>query len=214
MVIEFGSGTGSPVIAAILNAGFSGIIHGYEINPDAAETAVALIEKNHLAGKYVVYNESFFDSIGIPKSDYLIANPPYLPCDDAERLTLPYLSGGSEGIDISKRLLSSGYKNVFLEVSSYSNPAALIGHARSLGYKIADFQITQMPFGVYSRQDIVQQRIHEMREAGKAFFTNNCYLVGSAFFTKASAGEPDLSDEFMSCLTSLGRANAAPSPLP
>lgn len=211
-VIEFGSGTGSPVIAAILNSGFSGCVHGYEISPDAAEAATQAIEQNGLGRNYVVYNESFFDSIGIPQSDYLIANPPYVPSDNSELLTLPGLHGGSEGNDISKKLLSSGYKNVFLEVSSYSNPVGLINHALSLGYKMTDFQVTQMPFGIYSRQDIVQERINEMREAGKAFFSDRCYLVGSAFFTKNLTSEPDLSQEFLACLTSLGRTKISPAP--
>jgi len=204
-VIEFGSGTGEPVISAILNSKFSGTVHGYEINPEASETADRLIAEYGLAKRYVVHNISFFETHRIPPSDYLIANPPYLPCEDRNLLTLPDLCGGKEGNDITKQLLSSGYQNVFLEVSSYSNPVAVIDHALSLGYKISDFQITQMPFGVYSRQDIVQKRIHEMREAGKAFFTDNCYLVGSAFFTKAADNETDLSSEFLASLISLGR---------
>lgn len=97
----------------------------------------------------------------------------------------------------------SAYAQVFLEVSSYSNPAALVEHAVKLGYKIVDFQVTQMALGVYSRQDLVLRQLQKMKSAGKAFFTENCYLVGSAFFTKTAAGEQDLSAEFLACLTAL-----------
>jgi hypothetical protein len=211
-IIEFGSGTGEPVISAIINSHFSGTIHGYEINPEAVETAGLLIEKYGLTRQYMIHNASFFDDAPKPQSDYLIANPPYIPCDDGAMLILPGLCGGPEGNDVSKRLLSVGYLNVFLEVSSYSNPGGLLEHAKTLGYKISDFQITQLPFGNYSRQDIVQKRIHEMSEAGKAFFSNNSYLVGSAFFTKSQDAQPDLSVEFLACLTALRSAHKTPHP--
>ena len=133
-VIEFGSGTGSPVITAILNSDFWGTVHGYEISRDAVETAIQLIEDNGLSRQYIIHNESFFECRDIPKADYLIANPPYVPCDNRELLLLPALCGGSEGNNVSKRLLSFGYNTVFLEVSSYSNPIGLVEHARSLGY--------------------------------------------------------------------------------
>lgn len=204
-IIEFGSGTGSPVVSAIINSNFLGVVHGWEINPDAAEEADELIERFGLSRQYIIHNMSYFESQRIPEADYLIANPPYLPCEDGTLLTLPGLWGGVDGNDVSKKLLSCGYENVFLEVSSYSNPVDLIGHALNLGYKIADFQITQMPFGVYSRQDIVQKRIQEMKSSGKAFFSSKCYLVGSAFFTKIVDENQDLSQDFLTCLTSLGR---------
>jgi hypothetical protein len=202
-IIEFGSGTGEAVVSAILNSHFAGTIHGYEINPEAVDTAERLIEECGLAKQYIIHNASFFNA-RIPQSDYLIANPPYIPCEDGSDLILPGLCGGAEGNDVSKRLLSYGCRNVFLEVSSYSNPRGLVHHATLLDYKISDFQITQLPFGNYSRQDIVQKRIHEMREAGKAFFSENCYLVGSAFFAKEQDDTPDLSAEFLSCLTAMG----------
>ena len=210
-IVEFGSGTGEAVISAILNSGFSGIVHGYEINPEASGIADHLISQFGMAKQYIVHNISFFETLRKPQADYLIANPPYIPCENRELLILPGLCGGKNGNDVSKNILSSSYENVFLEVSSYSDPIGLIEHAKSLGYKITDFQISRMPFGIYSRQDIVQQRLNQMQGEGKAFYTDNCYLVGSAFFTKADNHEPDLSLEFLTCLTSLGRTKAAPS---
>lgn len=199
-IVEFGSGTGEPVISAILNSKFYGTIYGYEINPESSEKADDLIAKFGLSKQYIVHNTSFFEVANLPQADCLIANPPYIPCDNRDLLTLPNLCGGSEGNDVSKKLLSLDYKNVFLEVSSYSNPIGLVEHALNLGYTITDFQMTQLPFGIYSHQDIVQKRIFEMKQTGKAFFTDNCYLVGSAFFTKTS-DDKDLSSEFLKCIT-------------
>ena len=192
-----------PVISATINSAFLGTVYGYEINSEAVKTANDLIIENGLNKQYFIRNKSFFEAHNMPSSNWLIANPPYLPCEDRKLLTLPDLCGGNEGNDLSKRLLSRGYENVLLLMSSYSNPAALIEHAHSLGYKIPDFQMTKMSFGIYSSQDVVQRKIHEMKNAGKAFFTENCYLVGSAFFTKDPDYKTDLSTEFLTCLTSL-----------
>jgi hypothetical protein len=62
-----------------------------------------------------------------------------------------------------------------------------------------------MAMGPYSRQDVVQDRLAEMKREGKAHFAQHCYLVGSALFTRAATGEPDLSEEFLGCLTSIGK---------
>lgn len=204
-IVEFGSGTGEPVISALINSNYLGTVEGYEINGEAVETAISLIEEFGLSRQYTVHHQSFFAADGAVDAEYLIANPPYLPALDRNVLTLPDLCGGEDGIDISKALLSTGCPNVLLLVSSYSNPKELLRHASSLGYKITDFQITKMSFGVYSRQDVVQRRIHDMKAEGKAFFTSNCYLVGGAFFTREESEDTDLSAEFESCLTALGR---------
>lgn len=202
-IIEFGSGTGEPVISAMIQSRFQGTVHGYEINPEASDIAERLIDEHGLSNHYIIHNMSFFESQRIPPSDYLIANPPYLPCSDKNLLILPDLCGGEEGNEICKQLLSAGYTNVFLEISSYSNPKGVIEHAANLNYKITDFIVSQLPFGIYSRQDIIQKRIGQLKEEGKAFFSENCYLVGSAFFTKESNNAPDLSFEFLSCLSSV-----------
>jgi len=213
-VIEFGSGTGEPVASAIIKSGFNGIVHGYEINEVAAKTAQKLIVSFSLTDRYVVHNQSFFDdNINIPSTTFLIANPPYIPCENRTKLILPGLCGGPNGNEISKNLLSSGYANVLLEVSSYSDPAGLTKHAVETGYKITDFKITNMPFGVYSRQDIVQSRIHEMQKAGKAFFARDHYLVGSVLFTKEANNKPDLSAELIQCITALRPRNEISAPL-
>ncbi len=200
-IIEFGSGTGHPILSAILNSGFTGIVHGYEINPEAASAAQQLISSYGLARQYIIHAESFFSARDVPQADHLIANPPYIPADNAADLLLPALRGGSEGNTVSKRLLSAGYPHVCLEISSYSNPAALLQHAQSLGYSLTRFSITELPLGMYSRQPVVMNRIRHMQQDGRAFLSGDHYSVGSAFLTKRPANEPDLSAEFFAALT-------------
>lgn len=209
-IVEFGSGSGHPILSAILNSGFTGIVHGYEINPDAASSAQQLIAGYGLARQYIIHPVSFFSVRDVPQADYLIANPPYIPAARAADLLLPALRGGSEGNTVSKRLLSAGYPNVCLEISSYSNPAALLHHARNLAYRLTRFSITELPLGMYSRQPVVINRIRQMQQHGHAFLSADHYSVGSAFFTKRPANEPDLSAEFFAALT--GRY--APQPRP
>lgn len=200
-IVEFGSGTGEPVIAALLHSGFTGIVHGYEINPTAAGNARELVSRLGLSRQYIIHAESFFDAVVIPQADYLIANPPYLPADNANELILPQLCGGSEGNSIIKRILSAGYPNVCLEMSSYSNPAAVVQHAQSLGYSLTRYSITDLPLGICSRQPAVMNRIRQMQGEARAFLAEDHYSVGSAFFTKRPEGEPDLSYEFYFALT-------------
>lgn len=204
-IVEFGTGTGEPVIAALLNSSYLGTVHGYEINPEAAAEANRNIMTYGLSRQYVIHGESFFNQGRTPQADYLIANPPYIPCDPAQRhlLTLPDLCGGLNGNDVTKALLSLGYANLFLEVSSYAHPADTLAHARAAGYVVSDFLITPMSLGIYSRQDIVFERLKQMRAEGTAFFSDAVYLVGSALFSKKSDAR-DMSAEFLSCMTSFG----------
>jgi hypothetical protein len=202
-IVEFGSGRGEPVISAIVNSKFKGTVYGYEINPLSCEGAEQLIAEQGLLDQYIISNISFFETQRMPKADYLIANPPYLPCASREQLILPYLCGGPDGDEVTRKLLARKYRHVLLEVSSYSNPVAVVKFAQSQGYKIADFLVGPLPFGPYSRQDIVQKRIREMKAEGKAFFAEDHYLVGSAQFTLDPACNNDLSKKFLDCLTSV-----------
>ena len=58
----------------------------------------------------------------------------------------------------------------------------------------------------------MQERLEEMKREGKAHFADHCYLVGSALFTRAATDEPDLSQEFLGCLTSIGKPKSALQP--
>lgn len=62
-----------------------------------------------------------------------------------------------------------------------------------------------MPFGSYSRQNVVQARLRHIKAAGLAFHSDRCYLVGSAYFTKQEPVATDLSAEFLACLTGIER---------
>jgi hypothetical protein len=200
-IIEFGSGTGEPVIAALLNSGFTGIIHGYEVNSGAAHIARQLVSGLGLSRQYIIHTGSFFDASDIPQADYLIANPPYIPADNPADLILPGLCGGPNGNSVAERILDAGYPNVCLEVSSYSNPSALIQHAQTLGYSLTRYSVTDLPLGIYSGQPVVMNRIRQMQSEGRAFLVGDHYSVGSAFFTKRPDGDPDLSFEFYLTLT-------------
>ncbi len=75
LIVEFGSGDGAPIIHSLTRNPFRGVIHAYELNSSACQVAQSRVEKYQLTGKYIVYNESFFDAVK-PEAEYLIANPP------------------------------------------------------------------------------------------------------------------------------------------
>lgn len=136
-IVEFGSGDGSPVINSLLRNKFDGIIHGFELNTSAWKAANLTIDEYNLSDKYVVNNSSLFAS-PIPEANYLIANPPYLPAADPD-IYMPLLFGGEDGATITNNLLSLGYENVLVLVSSFSNPISTIKQAQENGYSISNF---------------------------------------------------------------------------
>lgn len=201
-VLEFGSGDGSPVIKSLLKAeDFNGTIHGFELNRLAYQAANTRIKEHRLADKYKIYNRCLFESVR-PYADYLISNPPYLPAPD-NKLYQPLLHGGIEGITVTKKLLSLNCPNVLVLVSSYGNPEGLIDYAKAENYTVANFVVSPMPFGYYSSEPKVKQRIEEMRQDNKAFYSNNLYLLAGVLFTKRANSQVDLSNELVKVLTSL-----------
>src|SRR4028118_355942 len=153
-LIEFGSGDGSPVINSLLRTRFDGLIHGFEINSSAWKVANSTIEEYNLGDKYVIHNQSFFDS-SRPKAEYLISNPPYLPAPDND-IYMPPLHGGIDGSTLTKKLLSLGYDNVLLMISSFSDPEGTINLAIEKGYSVSDFVVVPLPFGYYSSEPKVR----------------------------------------------------------
>lgn len=201
VIVEFGSGDGSPVINSLITTRFNGIIHGFDLNDLACKTAQANIDEYELNDKYIIHNASFFDS-SVPNAEYLISNPPYLPAID-NNIYQPLLHGGTDGSEIARQLLSLGYANVLLMVSSYSNPVGLINYAISKGYYIADFIISPLSFGYYSSEPKVKNTILELKRNGMAFFSKNIYLLAGVLFTNKHKNPLDLSTELTQLMTSL-----------
>lgn len=180
-VVEFGSGDGSPVIEALRESYFQGLVQGFELNPVACEIANSSINVSGLRNRYRVYNESFFTQR--PEADCLIANPPYLPAPDND-IRMPLLYGGEDGSSLTNTLLSLGYERTLLMISSYSNPIGTLRHAAAQGYAVHDFIIAPLTFGIYSSEPKVKRRIEALYKAGKAFYKGDIYLLIGVLFKK------------------------------
>jgi hypothetical protein len=181
-VIEFGSGDGSPVINSLLKTRFKGLIHGFELNASAWKTANSIIEEFNLCDKYVIHNQSFFDS----------AKP------EAE-----YLWGGTDGSTLTKQLLSLGYDKTLLLISSFSDPEGTINHAIEEGYYVSDFVVVPLPFGYYSSEPKVKNTIEEMRKNSMAFYSDNIYCLAGVLFQKSLESAKDLSSPLVQLLKAL-----------
>lgn len=200
-IVEFGAGDGSPVINALLRVPLASQVHGYELNPAAHQVARNRIEQCQLTDKYTVYNTSFFDAAR-PAAQYLVANPPYLPALD-NQICMPLLHGGTDGACITNKLLTLDYPNVMVLISSYSNPLETIAWGLKHGYTVADFKITPLPFGYYSSEPKVKNRIAELHQQGQAFYSHNIYFLAGVLFRKRNSFATDLSAELGRVLTAL-----------
>lgn len=201
LVVEFGSGDGSPVIHALLRTQFAGLIHGYEMNPLACRVANSRIEQYKLSSQYIIHNQSFFESAK-SRAEYLIANPPYLPAPD-NKISMPLLHGGTDGAAITKQLLSLDYPNVVLMVSSYSNPVDTINYAIAQDYCVADFMISPLRFGYYSSEPKVETSILKLRKYHKTFYSKNIYFLAGVLFKQQQTSTVDLSTELIQAMTAL-----------
>lgn len=200
-IIEFGSGDGSPVIQSLLRTNFDGIIHSFELNDSAYQTALSKIKQYNLTDKYKIHNRCLFNSAKLT-ADYLISNPPYLPALD-NKIYQPLLHGRIDGISITKKLLSLDYQNILVLVFSYSNPENLINHAKMKDYLVSDFILSSIQFGYYTLEPKVLNRIKELRRSNRAFYSKNIYLLAGVLFTKKTKYAVDLSTELMKLMTSL-----------
>lgn len=200
-IIEFGSGDGSPVINSLLRTNFNGLVHGFERNSSACKVANSTIEEYKLCNKYIIYNQCFFTSAK-PDAEYLLSNPPYLPAPD-DNIYLPLLHGGTEGSTLTKQLLSLGYDNALMLISSFSDPEGTINHARKQGYDIADFLVVPLQFGYYSSEPKVKNAIAELRRNNMAFYTDKIYFLAGVLFKKPEKSSVDLSAELIKVMTSL-----------
>jgi hypothetical protein len=215
-MIEFGSGSGRPIIKILKESGFKGFIEGYELCGKASQIAQQLIKRDKLAKRYTVKNTCFFKSNpnqARAHKSFLIANPPYLPASDG-KLNLPNLYGGEDGSTITRRLLSQNFDNVMVLLSSYSNPKAIIRFAEGQKYVITDYFITLLPFGNYTLQPKVLKTIDRLKKRKKAFVFKNTYLLAGAFFQKVTRKNlrqnqlENRSEDLIRLLSSMGKSVA------
>lgn len=203
VIHEFGSGDGMPMIEAVLGACFQGVIHGYEINEVSWNHAKTRIKQHQIEQHYIVHHVSFFDACKKPYAGTLVTNPPYLPAWTDSCLYIKGLYGGVDGGTISRNLLSLEYPTVLLMVSSFSNPAGLLQYASEQGYSVVDFLIKPLTFGMYSSQPEVKNRIAELHQEQKAFFSEHYYLLAGVVFQKQNQADKELSAYLLAIMQSL-----------
>lgn len=201
LIVEFGSGDGSPVINSLVRSGCKTVIHGFELNLSAYEVARSRVEQCNLRQNYVLHNKSFFDAAPTD-ADCLIANPPYIPAPD-NQIRMPLLHGGFDGATITNRLLTLKYRSVMVLVSSYSNPLETMRCAAEQGYTVANFMVTPLQFGYYSSEPKVKNWIAKLRENRQAFYSQNIYFLAGVLFKHSSIASVDLSDELIQVMTAL-----------
>lgn len=200
-VVEFGSGDGSPVINSLLRNQFDGIIQGFELNTSAWKAANSTIDEYNLSDKYIIHNSCLFKS-SQPQAEYLVANPPYLPAPDAD-IYMPLLFGGIDGAAITNELLSLGYENVLVLVSSFSNPISTIEQAKQHDYCVENFMVLPLNFGYYSSEPKVKKHIEHLRKHKMAFYSGDYYFLAGVLFRKCQGSQTDLSNELAQVMTSL-----------
>ncbi|WP_017317371.1 class I SAM-dependent methyltransferase [Mastigocladopsis repens] len=200
-IVEFGSGDGKPVINSLLKNRFDGVIHGFELNTSAWKVANLTIDEYNLGQKYIIHNSCLFES-SQTEAEYLVANPPYLPAPDKD-ICMPLLFGGTDGATITNELLSLGYENVLLLVSSFSNPESTIHHARANGYRVTNFIVLPLKFGYYSSELKVKNHIEELRKNKMAFYSGDYYFLAGVLFQKSQESGADLSNELAQVMTTL-----------
>ncbi|WP_026734923.1 class I SAM-dependent methyltransferase [Fischerella sp. PCC 9605] len=201
-IVEFGSGDGSPVINSLLRNRFDGVIHGFELNTSAWKAANSTIDEYNLSHKYIIHNSCLFESSQI-EGEYLVANPPYIPAPDRD-IYMPLLFGGIDGATVTNELLSLGYENVVLLISSFSNPKSTIEYAKAHGYCVNSFLVLPLRFGYYSSEAKVKKHIEELRKHKIAFSSDDYYFLAGVLFKKRQEESVvDLSNELAQVMTSL-----------
>lgn len=201
LIVEFGSGDGSPVINSLMRSRCKDVIHGFELNPSAYEVAQSRVDQCNLHDRYVLHNKSFFDAAPTD-ADCLIANPPYIPAPD-NQIRMPLLHGGIDGATLTNKLLTLNYPRVMVLMSSYSNPLGTLECAADQDYAVSDFMVTPLQFGCYSSEPKVRNWIDKLRDNGQAFFSDNIYFLAGVLFEHSSVASVDIADELVRVMTAL-----------
>jgi methylase of polypeptide subunit release factors len=174
--VELGSGTGAPVIDAITKAEFCGHIQGWDLNPEAVAASNANAAAAGVQAHYAVSHGDFFELGAHNDESCVIANPPYLPSFTGD-IADPGLWGGPDGNEVALRVLSLDFEIVTLIVSSLSDPAAILRHAMSHGYRVVDWAVRPVPMGRFSQEPAVYRRIAELQHAGRAHLRDAVYTI-------------------------------------
>lgn len=206
-IIELGVGTGETIVELFRYHGFTGKIRGYEIDSASYECARQLVDANSVSDRYTVINDDFFQAVrGAVLGGCAISNPPYLPAFDRP-LHMPELWGGHDGSSVTKRIIECGFEFLILLVSSFSNPVSIINFAASRGYRVLDFAVRTMRFGVYTSEPKIRERIAELSRQGEAFVSAERYCVAGVAWVKDRETEgreaSDLGAALAQTLTSL-----------
>jgi methylase of polypeptide subunit release factors len=175
-VVELGSGTGTPVIDAIARTDFRGHVQGWDINSEAVAVSNANAIEAGVQAHYRVSHGDFFDCGARSGERYAVGNPPYLPCltDD---IADPGLWGGPDGNDVAHSVLSLDFAVVMLIVSSLADPAAVLRHAASRGYRVIDWAVRPVTMGRFSREPAVYHRIMELQNRKRAHTRGAVYAI-------------------------------------
>jgi hypothetical protein len=201
-IVELGVGTGETIAELLKYHNFTGKIKGYEIDRASYEYAQKVITDHSVADRYAVINEDFFAAVrSSVVGGCVISNPPYLPAYERPA-QMPELWGGIDGSQVTKGIIEYGFEQLILLVSSFSNPLSVIKHASSHGYKVLDFTIRTMRFGIYSSEPKVCERITQLSSQCEAFVSADRYCVAGVAWVKNS-DVIDLSGPLAQALTSL-----------
>lgn len=184
-ILEYGSGDGTPVLDALLSSCFDGIIRGFEINEKAYQHACVNIRNMGESKRYIIKKGCFFESFeNDKKKKCIIANPPYVPAPEKNKLILPYLWGGYDGSEVLKNLFNLDALGVMILIPSISNPEDVINHGIKKGYNAAQFLKTTLPFGTYTSQEYVKKHLLKLKAENKSYFRGNHYFLSGALFLK------------------------------
>ncbi len=201
-IVELGIGTGETIVDLLKYHGFTGKIRGYEIHRESYEYAHQLIEARTVSDRYIAINDDFFEAVqGSVVGGCAISNPPYLPAHDRS-IRMPELWGGTDGSEVTKRIMECGFEHLVLLVSSFSNPLSIIDYASTNGYRVLDFAVRTMRFGIYSSESKVHERITQLSSQGQAFVSDDRYCVAGVAWVKRRDAT-DLTAALARAITSL-----------
>jgi release factor glutamine methyltransferase len=112
VVVDVGTGTGC-IACAIAAERATAVVVALERSPAAAALARANVAALGLAARVTVVESDLFAAVGALRADLIVANPPYLPTAEIDRLDpevsrfdpRPALDGGADGLDVIRRLV-------------------------------------------------------------------------------------------------------------